>query len=71
MSKSIGQILKLKGSDVWSIRPDATIYDALVLMAEKGVGALVVIDEGELVGIFSERDHARKVRHQSMRPCPL
>lgn len=61
MSKSIGQILKLKGSEVWSIRPDATIYDALVLMAEKGVGALVVIDEGELVGIFSERDHARKV----------
>ena len=61
MSKSIGQILKLKGSDVWSIRSDATVYDALVLMAEKGVGALVIIDEGELVGIFTERDHARKV----------
>ena len=61
MSKSIAQILKLKGSEVWSIRSDATVYDALVLMAEKGVGALVVIDDGELVGIFSERDHARKV----------
>jgi CBS domain-containing protein len=61
MSKSIAQILKMKGSDVWSISSDATVYDALVLMAEKGVGALVVIDKGELVGIFTERDHARKV----------
>lgn len=61
MSKSIAQILKIKGSDVWSISSEATVYDALVLMAEKGVGALVVIDDGELVGIFSERDHARKV----------
>lgn len=61
MSKSIAQILKIKGSDVWSISSDATVYDALVLMSEKGVGALVVIDKGELVGIFTERDHARKV----------
>ena len=61
MSKSIAQILKLKGSEVWSIGPDDKVYDALVLMAEKGVGALVVIDEGKLVGIFTERDHARKV----------
>jgi len=61
MSKSIAQILKIKGSDVWSISSDATVYDALVLMAEKGVGALVIIDEGELVGIFTERDNARKV----------
>ena len=61
MSKSIAQILKIKGSDVWSISSDAMVYDALVLMAEKGVGALVVIDKGELVGIFTERDHARKV----------
>jgi CBS domain-containing protein len=61
MSKSIGQILKLKGSDVWSINSAATVYDALALMAEKGVGALVIIDDGKLVGIFTERDHARKV----------
>jgi CBS domain-containing protein len=61
MSKSIGQILKLKGSDVWSINSAATIYDALALMAEKGVGALVIIDDGKVVGIFTERDHARKV----------
>lgn len=61
MSKSIAQILKLKGSDVWSISPDSKIYDALELMAEKGVGALVVIEEKTVVGIFTERDHARKV----------
>ena len=61
MSKSIAQILKLKGSDVWSIGPEDKVYDALVLMAEKGVGALVVIDEEKVVGIFTERDYARKV----------
>ena len=61
MSKSIAQILKLKGSDVWSIDPEAKVYDALALMAEKGVGALVVMEKGQVVGIFTERDHARKV----------
>jgi CBS domain-containing protein len=61
MSKSIGQILKLKGSEVWSIGSSATVYEALALMAEKGVGALVVIDDTKVVGIFTERDHARKV----------
>jgi CBS domain-containing protein len=61
MSKSIAQILKRKGSEVWCIAPDARIYDALAMMADKGVGALVVMDEGQVVGIFSERDHARKV----------
>ncbi len=61
MSKSIGQILKLKGSEVWSIGSSATVYEALALMAEKGVGALVVIDDTRVVGIFTERDHARKV----------
>ena len=61
MSKSIAQILKLKGDDVWSIGSDAKVYDALALMAEKNVGALVVIDQGQVVGLFTERDHARKV----------
>ncbi len=61
MSKSIAQILKLKGNDVWKISPDATIYEALTLMAEKNVGALVVMEQNQVVGIFTERDHARKV----------
>ena len=56
MMNLVSQILKKKGSKVWCIAPDATVYDALVLMAEKGVGALVVVDEWQVVGIFGERD---------------
>ena len=55
------QILNDKGYDVWSISPDATVYEALQLMAEKNVGALVVLDRREVVGLISERDYARKV----------
>lgn len=58
---TIGQILRLKGHEVWSIAPDAKVYDALEIMAEKHVGSLVVLDQGEVVGIFSERDYAFKV----------
>lgn len=46
---------------MWSLAPTATIYDALTMMAEKGVGALPIVDEGKLLGILSERDYARKV----------
>lgn len=58
---TIRHILQLKGSNVWSISPDGTVYDALRLMADKGVGALVVIEGESMVGIMSERDYARKV----------
>ena len=61
MNYSIGQLLKAKGKNVWSITPQATAYEALQIMSEKDVGALLVIDKGKLVGIFSERDYARKV----------
>jgi CBS domain-containing protein len=58
---SVAQILRGKGHEVWSISPDATIFEALQLMAEKNVGALLVVQADRLVGIFSERDYARKV----------
>ncbi len=58
---TIKRILNQKGHDVWSIAPDATVYSAIERMAQKGVGALVVLDESRLVGIISERDYARKV----------
>ena len=58
--KTIGQLLTSKGSTVWTISPDATVYDALQLMAEKNIGALVVTKDGAPVGIISERDYARK-----------
>jgi len=57
----VEQLIQIKGSDIWSIAPTATVYNALQIMAEKNVGALLVMDKGELVGIFSERDYARKV----------
>ena len=59
--KTVRQIIEGKRFKLLSIRPDATVYDALKLMAEHEVGALVVLDDGHLVGIFSERDYARKV----------
>jgi CBS domain-containing protein len=57
----ISAILGQKGSDVWSIPPDASVYSAIETMADKHVGALLVIEDGHLVGIVSERDYARKV----------
>jgi CBS domain-containing protein len=58
---NIEQLLAAKSADVWSIDPQATVYDGLKLMAEKEIGALLVIDDGKTVGIMSERDYARKV----------
>lgn len=57
----VGDILKQKGSDIYSISSKEIAYAALEIMAEKDIGALLVIDGGQLVGIFSERDYARKV----------
>jgi len=58
---TVRQLLQGKGSDVWSIGPDALVIDALKLMAEKGTGALLVLEQENFVGIISERDYARKV----------
>ena len=58
---TIRQLLEVKGSDVWVVSPGAPVYTALELMAEKDIGALLVMQEQDLVGIFSERDYARKV----------
>lgn len=59
--KTVQQILEAKGSDVWSIAPDASVLEAIKLMAEKEVGALLVMTGEKPVGIVSERDYARKV----------
>lgn len=58
---TVKQILTHKGTDVYSITSDAMIYQALEMMADKRVGALLVIDDEKVVGIISERDYARKV----------
>ena len=57
----VRDILRKKGSTVWTIAPEALIYEALELLAAKNIGAILVQSEGEIVGIFSERDYARKV----------
>ncbi len=59
--QTIRDILMVKGTDVWCVEPDATVFDALRRMAEKEVGALVVTEDAQVVGLISEREYARKV----------
>ena len=61
LNDSVELILKRKGSQVHSIPPDVTVYEALKKMADENIGALVVMQGGDLVGVISERDYARKV----------
>jgi len=58
---TVKDILDQKGHKAWTISPEAKVLEALELMAKKGLGALVVVDKGEVVGIMSERDYARKI----------
>jgi len=59
--KTINLLLKEKGHSVWIISPDASVFDAIKLMADKEVGALPVVKAEHMIGIISERDYARKV----------
>ena len=61
VSGTIDAILNQKSGDIWTVSPDETVYDAIKLMAEKNIGALLVIEAERLVGILSERDYTRKV----------
>jgi CBS domain-containing protein len=58
---TVGEILNHKGATVWSVSPNSNVFDAITLMAEKNIGALLVVQDGKLVGIMSERDYTRKV----------
>ena len=59
--KTVREIIEAKGSDIWTIPPDMTVFNALKTMADKNVGALLVLDGESITGILSERDYARKV----------
>lgn len=58
---AVNSLLESKGRQIWSVSPDAWVYEALALMAEKNIGALLVMEAGVIVGIISERDYARKI----------
>jgi CBS domain-containing protein len=61
MKTTLRRLLKSKGHDIWSIPPDASVYQAIEQMANKGIGLLLVTDGARPVGVISERDYARKV----------
>jgi CBS domain-containing protein len=61
LTTTVGTVLRQKAREIWSTTPEASVYEALVMMAERQVGALFVMEHGMLVGIISERDYARKV----------
>jgi CBS domain-containing protein len=58
---TVGAVLRFKGFEVWSVTPQATVFEAISLMAEKNVGALLVVEGNRLVGVVSERDYTRNV----------
>ena len=61
MAETIARVLKTKGEGIWSVSSGASVYDAIAMMADKAIGALLVVEDGALLGIVSERDYARKV----------
>jgi CBS domain-containing protein len=61
LTGNVGLLMRSKGPGVWSLAPSASVYEAIAMMAEKQVGALLVMEGSRLVGIVSERDYARKV----------
>jgi CBS domain-containing protein len=61
MQTTVKSILEKKGKDIWAVTPDTTVYDTIAFMSEKSIGAVVIMENGQLLGILSERDYIRKV----------
>ncbi len=73
MAGTVKDVLGKKGKEIWSVSPEATVYEALEVMADKNIGAVLVMEGDRLVGIFSERDYARKVilQGKSSKDCKV
>ncbi len=73
VSGTIDAILGQKGREIFSVSPEMTVYEAIELMAQKNVGALVVVENGTLIGLLSERDYTRKItlRGKHSRETPV
>ena len=73
MTTTVSNLLEGKGRDVWSVNADTSTFDALQIMAQKGIGALVVMDGNRLIGVVTERDYARKVilQDRSSKDTPI
>jgi CBS domain-containing protein len=73
MAETVKELLSVKAGDVWTITPQASVYEAIALMAEKEIGALVVTEADRVVGIISERDYAREVilKNKSSQTTPV
>jgi CBS domain-containing protein len=61
---SVRRVLGTKRQGIWTVAPDASVFNALRVMAEQDIGAVMVVEEGHLIGIFTERDYARKIALQ-------
>jgi CBS domain-containing protein len=73
VSGTIGAILSQKGSEIFAVSPETTVYAAIELMAQKNIGALIVVENGTLIGLLSERDYTRKItlRGKRSRETPV
>lgn len=71
--QTVGELLDHKGHDIYAVHPDATVFEAIERMAERGIGSLLVMEGDSLVGILSERDYARKciLENRSSRETPV
>jgi CBS domain-containing protein len=71
--QTMAHVLAAKGARIWSISPDATVFEGLQIMAQKDIGALVVMERGQPIGVVSERDYTRKVilRRRSSHETPV
>jgi len=64
--KTVAEILQIKPRELYTIAPEATVFEAVVLMAQKGIGSLPVIEQGKVIGMLTERDYARKIALQGL-----